>query len=111
MTTLSVFEHQWLPIGGGSGAMLSERQAAALERLESSLPAGALGWRRHGVKFTQYCGVLQLGGQTIEVLPKIARHDEDVVRSRSVLIKMLASAGAFSEVPIGASMVSVQKAN
>lgn len=111
MTTLSVFEHQWLPIGEGAGAVLSERQAAALERLEASLPAGTLGWRRHEVKFTQYCGVLQLGGQTIEVLPKIARHDEDVVRSRSVLIKMLASAGVFSVVPVGESMVSVQRTN
>lgn len=111
MTTLSVFEHQWLTIGDNSGTVLSERQAATLERLEVNLPASALDWRRHEVKFTQYCGVLQLGGLTIEVLPKIALHDEDVVRSRSVLIKMLDSAGAFSALPVGESLVSVQRTN
>lgn len=70
MTLLQVLEHEWLPIRSGGGQSLNVHQAALLERLADSLPAHALEWRRAAVKFTQFCGVIQLGDLTIEVLPR-----------------------------------------
>jgi 5-methylcytosine-specific restriction enzyme subunit McrC len=47
---------------------------------------------RHGVKFKNYVGVIQIGGTTIEILPKADKNpatEEDKAIWHSVLLKML----------------------
>jgi 5-methylcytosine-specific restriction enzyme subunit McrC len=47
---------------------------------------------RHGVKFKSYVGVIQIGGTTIEILPKADKNpatEEDKAIWHSVLLKML----------------------
>ncbi|WP_286790791.1 MULTISPECIES: hypothetical protein [unclassified Pseudomonas] len=101
MTLLQVLEHEWLPIRSGGGQSLNVHQAALLERLADSLPARALEWRRAAVKFTQFCGVIQLGDLTIEVLPKIARLERDVLRCQQVLVRLLQVTGALPPQQVG----------
>ncbi|MCC1498117.1 McrC family protein [Alcanivorax sp. 1008] len=111
MTVLTVIEHQWRPIGGSRPGSLSEPQAEALEQLQPSLPAGAIEWRRREVKFAQYCGVVQLGALTLEVLPKLSRDHEDVVRSRNMLVRMLQAAGLFRAHAVGSASLGLQNAH
>lgn len=111
MTVITAIEHQWLRVGDDGKATLSEVQARALERLQPSLPAGALEWRRREVKFAQFCGVVQLGGLTLEILPKLSREHEDVVRSRNLLVRMLRAAGQFKAHQVSASSMGLQSAH
>lgn len=108
MKQLSVFEHEWLEIGTAAGARLTEQQGAALERLAPALPAGALEWRRYEVKFAQFCGVIQLDGLVIEVLPKLGRQSEQADRSRGLLLRMLQTAGLFRPTPVGSASMGRQ---
>lgn len=106
MTVLRVLEHQWIPIGSGPGA-ISVGKAAELERLAQRLPIRMLEWRRQSVKFTQYCGVLQLGETTIEVLPKI-HGQTDPGLSERVLVRLLQVNGMVEPVGVGEAMVGQQ---
>lgn len=92
MVTLQVLEHQKLPIVRSRGAhetVLTERDAAVLERLMPKLPRGACCWEHRAVRFSQHCGVICLGNTVIEVLPKIAGKELDAGSCRDVLIGML----------------------
>lgn len=109
MTLLQVLEHEWLPIRAGGGQSLSQQQASLLERLAGSLPARALEWRRAAVKFTQFCGVIQLGELTIEVLPKIARHERDVQLCRQVLVRLLRLTGSLPPHSVGEAALGQQR--
>jgi 5-methylcytosine-specific restriction enzyme subunit McrC len=42
-----------------------------------------------GLRFKEFVGVLQVGNLTIEVLPKIDRHDQEVGKWRNILLDML----------------------
>jgi len=109
MTLLQVLEHEWLPIRSGGGQSLNVHQAALLERLADSLPARALEWRRAAVKFTQFCGVIQLGDLTIEVLPKIARQERDVLRCQQVLVRLLQVTRALPPQQVGEATLGQQR--
>lgn len=106
MTLLRVLEHQWIPIGSGPGA-IPIGKAAELERLAQRLPIRMLEWRRQSVKFTQYCGVLQLGDTTIEVLPKI-HGQTDPGFSERVLVRLLQVNGMVEPVGVGEAMLGQQ---
>jgi 5-methylcytosine-specific restriction enzyme subunit McrC len=106
MTLLRVLEHQWIPIGSGPGA-IPIGKAAELERLAQRLPIRMLEWRRQSVKFTQYCGVLQLGETTIEVLPKI-HGQTDPGFSERVLVRLLQVNGMVEPVGVGEAMLGQQ---
>ncbi len=90
MRHLTAFEHGWLEIGDGRD--LQTRQADALAAVENQLPAGCLEWRRQSVKFTQFCGVVQIENLQIEVLPKLFPHQTEA-QQRGTLLNMLARAG------------------
>ena len=106
MAVIKVTEHQRLPIGNASsGPHLSTAQARLLEQIDVNLPSRAIEWGRSSVKFSQYCGVIALGDDTLEILPKIYGREQDAEESRRVLIHMLFTArrmklhrGAFSAI-------------
>ncbi|MCB1745492.1 MAG: restriction endonuclease [Gammaproteobacteria bacterium] len=106
MAVIKVTEHQRLAIGNKlPGAHLSIAQARLLERIEAGLPSRAIEWGRASVKFSQFCGVIALGDDTLEVLPKIYGREDGGVEARHVLIHMLFTArrmklhrGSFSAI-------------
>ncbi|WP_136809600.1 McrC family protein [Desulfosediminicola flagellatus] len=112
MEILSVKEHEKLPVVQKREVgvhALSVTQANALGRMEQHLPAGTFRWGHHSVKFAQYCGVIALGGLTLEVLPKIHGKEEDPGACRQALIRMLYRAKRLKPARgVGAS-ISLQK--
>ena len=109
MTTIQVAEYERLPIkkDGGPRALTS-RQKESLERLLPTLPSGAVRWGHKEVRFSQHCGVIGLGGDTIEILPKIyGRDDPDA--GRNVLLRMLYLARRMNIAPVGVAGINLQR--
>ena len=107
MTTIRVIEHKRLPIKKDGGpCALTPRQKESLERLLPTLPSGAIKWGHKEVRFSQYCGVIGLGGDTIEVLPKIYSQDNPDA-GRGVLLRMLYLARRMSIAPVGAAGINL----
>jgi 5-methylcytosine-specific restriction enzyme subunit McrC len=120
---ITIYEHQNLIVGDKpNGVLFEQKHLDALENYfrdgtykpnsflnlslkskhtkdKNSFPFYSL--IRNGVKFSQYVGILQLDNLIIEVLPKADRYwaekveETDVVKWRSILIKMLQSVNAF----------------
>lgn len=111
MSVLSVSEHAEIAVGDSFSAdpkdpRIGQRHASLIERLNRRhLDRGApapfeLGFR--SVRARQYCGVVALGGESIEILPKIddRRQPDDKAQSRICLLSMLAVARKLPLHPI-----------
>lgn len=107
MQTLQVLEYQW--IGKGEAVCLSDAQLALLDRLTTSLPANAVEWQRNRFRFCGYCGVLQLGELTLEVVPKIHGTETAPGKARELLVRMLAVAQNLELHTTGAARINVQE--
>jgi 5-methylcytosine-specific restriction enzyme subunit McrC len=90
MRLVTAFEHGWLEIG--EGRELSLHEAESLAAAESQLPGGCLQWGYRRVKFAQFCGVVQIKGLQIEILPKLYPLQSEA-QQRSTLLTMLSHAG------------------
>lgn len=108
MKTLTVLEHERLPIGGRGEKRLSWEQARCLERLSPHFPGRGLLWGRSHVSFRQYCGVVGLGDVQVEILPKIAGRENEPGSCRQVLIRMLERTGRLHSLP-GETRLDLQK--
>ncbi|MCX6936457.1 MAG: hypothetical protein NTU80_00950 [Verrucomicrobia bacterium] len=85
---LTAFEHEAIPVtpGGGPRA-LSENEAEQLALIAESLPGFcSRGYR--SIKLSEHCGLLNLGGRILEILPKAGEHP-DAAQGRGVLLRML----------------------
>lgn len=83
---LQVFEHQKLTIHNGLSISLLDRLYQFNDQNENKYFTGI----RDGVKFTEYVGVIQIGGQTIEILPKADKNPNgDIATWHNALLKML----------------------
>ncbi|MDI1233830.1 MAG: restriction endonuclease [bacterium] len=88
--SIQVFEHQAITIyPNKDGFALSKNQLDKLLAFNDQNENKYFTGIRDGVKFNQYVGVIQIGGQTIEILPK-ADKGNDYDKWRKVLLKMLA---------------------
>ncbi|MYL23979.1 hypothetical protein GLV89_09310 [Halomonas alkaliantarctica] len=104
MRQLTALEHGWLMVGAGHD--LTPREAEALAAVEYVLPPGCLQWGHQRVKFTQFCGVVQVDGLQIEVLPKLTPYQTED-QQRSTLLTMLACAGELESVDtLGAGLAT-----
>ena len=110
MTTVRVTEHARLPIkkDGGPRA-LTPRQAEVLREQQGTLPGGAVRWGHKEVRFAQYCGVIGLGRDTLEVLPKIYGKGDAPEAGRRVLLRMLYLARHMKISPVGAAGIDLQR--
>jgi len=90
MRQLTAYEHGWLAVGEGRD--LASLEAQALAAVEDVLPAGCLQWGHRRVKFTQFCGVVQVDGLQVEVLPKLTPYQTEP-QQRDTLLTMVACAG------------------
>lgn len=99
MRALVVREHERIPVLPENARFgeraLSQQEVDGLLQIceQRKLRPFELGHR--SVKFTQFCGVIQAAGVSIEILPKIANSD---AFDRGALLRMLALAGDF---PVG----------
>ncbi len=92
---ISIIEHQNLPIVGQrefGDIALGSKHSAILAELKT-IPSNAFTWGHNCIKWQQFCGLVQLGDITLEVLPKVTESRESPADSRSTLIKMLGKAG------------------
>lgn len=85
---LTAFEHEAIPVTPGGGLRaLSENEAEQLALIAESLPGFcSRGYR--AVKLSEHCGLLNLGGRILEILPKVGEHP-DAAQGRGVLLRML----------------------
>ena len=104
MKQLTAFEHGWLTVG--EGRELAPHEADALAAAEGLLPAGCLQWGHRRVKFTQFCGVVQVDGLQVEVLPKLTPYQTEA-QQRDTLLTMLTCAGDLEAVDtLGAGLAT-----
>ena len=109
MTAIRVAEYARLPIKKDGGPQaLTPRQAEVLREQQETLPGGAVRWGHKEVRFAQYCGVIGLGRDTIEVLPKIYGKGDAPEAGRRVLLRMLYLARHMKISPVGAAGIDLQ---
>ncbi|WP_164682881.1 McrC family protein [Cyclonatronum proteinivorum] len=82
-----MFEHDRLLVREGSPLTKNTFEQLVLYHGANGTPYFSL--LHKGVKFNQFVGVIQVGGTTIEVLPKPDRAGADKIVWRNVLISML----------------------
>jgi len=86
--TIQVFEYSFLPIGSSD---FEQRHFEALSKLNVLHSNKYFDLSHNGVRFKQFVGVIQVDNLTIEILPKIDRHEpeENKTKWQKVLIEML----------------------
>ena len=110
MTAIRVAEYARLPIKKDGGPQaLTPRQAEVLREQQRTLPGGVIRWGHKEVRFSQYCGVVGLGRDTIEVLPKIYGKGDAPEAGRRVLLRMLYLARHMKISPVGAAGIDLQR--
>jgi len=107
--TIVVREYQRVPVVVervvGDCSVLSEAEAdAVLAACARMKTAPVIAGYRH-LQFSNWCGVIQAGGVTVEVLPKIADGDDF---DRNVLLRMLAVAYEFPVSRVGDATLGKQ---
>lgn len=93
MERIRVFEHQSIHKGDLiDGVVLTDRHWKGFERLSHQLSRRCFSLQGDRIRFYSYVGVLQVGGLTVEILPKLDRMEEqgDALRWQSILLDMLA---------------------
>lgn len=111
LEVLSILEHESIPIvekRSVGDRSLTTRQVAILAGLDS-LPDRAFQWGHRSIKWSQYCGLVQLGDITLEILPKIHGKESSPGACRESLILMLRKAGLLKIHKPGAADVNLQK--
>ncbi len=104
MRQLTGYEHGWLEVGEGHD--LASHEAEALAAAKDVLPPGCLQWGHRRVKFTQFCGVVQVDGLQVEVLPKLTPYQTEA-QQRDTLLAMLDCAGDLEGVErLGAGLAT-----
>lgn len=92
---LTFVEHQVIPVRPTrkfGDLAITTIQAEQLSRA-GDIPPGAFRWGHQTVQWRQYCGVVQLDGLTLEILPKIYGKESQPGSCRATLVKMLRKAG------------------
>jgi len=108
---LTIIEHESIPIveqRAIGDRSLTTKHAAMLAGLDS-LPDTAFRWGHKSIKWSQYCGLVQLGNLILEILPKIHGKESSPGACREFLILMLRKAGLFKIHKPGAADINLQK--
>jgi 5-methylcytosine-specific restriction enzyme subunit McrC len=92
---IQIFEHERLTLHKNErGEYLTQNELEKLYEFNDRNNNEYFTGIRNGVKFTNYVGVIQIGGLTIEILPKadkkVYTQEEDYKKWRDALLNMLA---------------------
>jgi 5-methylcytosine-specific restriction enzyme subunit McrC len=97
-TSIVTYEFTTLPIN-------DERLLSALEAFYGQNGVPYYDLVRGGVRFKQFVGVIQAGAYTIEVLPKIDKHDGEDYVWQTILVDMLRQSGMVkTDAPTSANL-------
>jgi len=109
MSRIQVFEHSFLPIGEQG---FEQRHYIGLSKLNALHKYRYFDLKHNGVVFKQFVGVIQVEGLTIEILPKIDRHESEDNNNKTkwqkVLIDMLKVTRKLKIQEVGQANVSKQ---
>ena len=76
---IAVREHESLPVvqqrAHAAQRVITDHERDQLLALNDSFPRRVVEFHHRSVRFRQYCGAIQLGALTLEILPKIAEAD------------------------------------
>lgn len=95
MMIIRRFEHEILKVGPlPEGGRFTSDQWEALSRWQERQPTTYFSVVYHGIKLSQWVGVLQVGSLTLEILPKAERdqtapRDELLTKWKAILYRML----------------------
>lgn len=106
--TIQVFEYGTLQVGQSQG--LCDRRFESLVRFSERTGGRyfTVGYQR--LHFCNYVGVIQVGGLTIEVLPKTEREaDADRGKWQRALVEMMRGAGYFNPEPLRHARVRTRR--
>jgi len=93
---IAVFEHECLKVGHiYQGVEFKKKHLESLEQYLGEKGTPYFSLIHNGVRFCEFVGAIQVGGLTIEVLPK-ADKSNDTEKWRRVLIGMLKKVGTFT---------------
>ncbi len=107
---LQVFEHSKLHYGQKyNGITFEERHFNALAKLNQLHNNEYFTLIHKGIKFSQYVGVIQIDGLTIEILPKIDGGSSNEALWQKVLINMLRATRRLKVNRVGHAHVSKQQ--
>lgn len=107
---LQVFEHGKLQVGREYNDILfEEKHLNALAKLNQLHNNEYFTLLHKGIKFSQYVGVIQIDGLTIEILPKIDGGSNDESIWQKVLINMLRATRRLKVNKVGQAKVSKQQ--
>lgn len=107
---ISVFEHQKLHYGREYGSVeFKESHFTALVKLNEFHDNKYFTVLHKGIKFSNYVGVIQVDGLTIQILPKIDHSEENIKLWRDVLIEMLRTTKKLKVNNVGTANVAKQQ--
>src|SRR5690606_1269048 len=107
---LQVFEHSKLQVGREyNDVLFEEKHLIALAKLNQLHNNEYFTLLHKGIKFSQYVGVLQIYGLTIEILPKIDGGSNNESLWQKVLINMLRTTRRLKVNKVGQAKVSKQQ--
>ena len=89
----------------GDPTTVTQKEADSILRICAKVKRGAVSAGHRRLMFGNWCGVIQVGGLTIEILPKVADSDE---YDRGVLLRMLAVANDFPVTELGSASLERQ---
>lgn len=108
---LSIIEHETIPVVGARSYgehSITARHAGLLAKL-TTLPPNAFNWGLNSIKWSQFCGLVQLGDITLEILPKIHGKESEPGACRESLVRMLKQAGLLKIHKPGGADINLQK--
>lgn len=108
---LTCLEHQSIPVQANrqnGDFALTVKQARQLETA-AGIPADAFRWGNRSIQWRQFCGIVQLGDLTLEILPKIHGKESDPGACRATLVKMLHKVGLMKVHHGGGASLQVRR--
>jgi 5-methylcytosine-specific restriction enzyme subunit McrC len=94
---ISVAEHDAVPVSDVQPGAISTAEAELLLTLNDTYPRFCER-RYRSIRFSQYCGVVNMAGRALEIVPKIGEHS-DAAEGRGVLLRLLRMSGLTHAVP------------
>lgn len=88
---ISVFEHGWLKVGESYDDVTFDFKYfdSLAKYATQNTPCLFYSLYHNRIRFNQYVGVIKIGDLTIQVLPKVDKHEESPQAWQQVLVKML----------------------
>lgn len=108
--TIQIFEHQIIRVGEViNGIVFSKAAFQSLAIYHEKQRTKYFSLVYNGIKFSHYVGVIQIGGLTLEILPKADKSRQgDAYKWQSILIEMLRTCKLINTEVVGVGRLSLK---